>query len=328
MNDAEQSLDRIETPEYWLELMPTLRITDTPFNSNLPAHELSPELQTRLRRQMIEDGYFQLPPILDEDETALLRNSIMQLHQKGIMPIFASVYDEYWQALCRLRGLLTPILGHGYRLVPDFWVWYVEADDKVSGWGPHRDGAQVASNMRNDGTPTLCTAWIALTDVDTANSCIYLLPRKYDAVFQDFVRRKFGQPGIPNPEQIPLPLNRIRALPTQAGSILGWDQNMLHWGSGSSQWASSPRISIGIYYQAKDVQLPCRPFDAARRIHVDYENPDCRLTLEDRLTIIANNMDTYAPNLDKGEAHEPHFGPTFRAFRERWQWSARNTSHR
>jgi len=304
--------------------MPALHTTDTPFENQRISHELSPELQVHLRKQMIEDGYFQLPPILNDEETSLLRNLVMQLHQKGIMPIFSAIYDEFWQTLHRLQGLLAPILGPGYRLMPDFWVWHVEADDKVAGWGPHRDGNQVPTNIRNDGTPTLCTAWITLTDVDTTNSCIYLLPRKYDSVFQDFVRRKFGQPGIPNADQIPLPLNRIRALPARAGSILGWDQNMLHWGSGSSQWASGPRISIGIYYLAADTPLMGRPFDYTHRLYIDYENPACRLTLKDRLTIIANIMDTYANKLEKDEVHEPHYGSTFRAFRERWKMPDHN----
>lgn len=328
MHDAEQSLKHLGSTAFWHELMPVLHITDTPFENQHIGHELSPELQTRLRKQMIDDGYFQLPPILDEEETLLLRNLVLQLHQENIMPIFAAVYDEFWQTLQRLRGLLTPVLGAGYRLVPDFWVWHVEADDNVAGWGPHRDGDQVATNMRSDGTPTLCTAWITLTDVDTTNSCIYLLPRKYDAVFQDFVRRKFGQPGIPNPEQIPLPLNRVRALPARAGSILGWDQNMLHWGSGSSQWAAGPRISVGIYYLAADAPLAGRPFDDTHRIHIEYEDPTCRLTLKDRLTIIANDMDTYANKLERDKVHEPHYGPTFRAFRERWKWPANNGPQR
>lgn len=54
MNDADKTLDRIETSDYWRELMPTLLITGTPFNKNLPPHVLNPELRARLRRRTID----------------------------------------------------------------------------------------------------------------------------------------------------------------------------------------------------------------------------------------------------------------------------------
>lgn len=326
MKTSDLSLEILGRAEFWRQLNPHLHITDQPFIVNETAYELAPETQTRVRQQMIEDGYFLTPPIIKDDETALLCNLALRLHQRGVMPLFAAMYDEFWQTTHRLRKLLTPILGPDYRLIPDFWIWHVAADDNVCGWSPHRDGAFIDGNIRADGTPTLCTAWIALSDVETSNSCIYILPRKYDALFQDFVRKKFGQPGIPNAEQTPLPLSRVRALPAKAGSIIGWDQNLLHWGSGSSQWATGPRISIGVYYQASDAQITGRPFDSSQRIHIDYDNPACRLTLQDRLTILANIMDTYSPKLDKGEVVEPHYGPLFQSFRDKWKWPARYPS--
>lgn len=322
MPNTDLSLSTLESIEFWRRLNPHLHITGQPFRADESKYELNPDQQSRIRCQMIEDGYFLTQPIIKAAETDLLRNLIIGLHERGIMPLFAAVYDEFWQALHRLSRLLLPILGGGYRLVPDFWIWHVAADDSVSGWAPHRDGAFSPTNMRADGTPTLCTAWIALSDVDTGTSCIYVLPRKYDALFQDFARKKFGQPGITDVEQIPLPLNRIRALPARAGSIMGWDQNLLHWGSGSSRWASGPRISMGVYYQAVDTQPTGRPFDGPQRTYIDYENPACRLTLDDRLCILANIMDTYGPKLDRGEVHEPHYGPLFQAFRAKWKRGA------
>lgn len=308
--------------DFWQQLNPDLNITDRPFQKGSTPYELDQDMPAQIRQQMIDEGYFSLPPIVDEREIAVLRDLVINLQNNSIMPIFAAIYDEFWQTLHRLRLVLAPILGADYRLVPDFWIWHVDADASATGWGPHRDGDFVFENIRADGTPTLCTAWIALTDADTTNSTIYVLPRKHDALFQDFVRRKFGQPGIPDAQKIPLPINQIRALPAKAGAMIGWDLNLLHWGSQSSKWASGPRMSIGIYYQAQDTKIVGRPFDAKGREYIDYANEDCPLSFNDRLTIIANNMETYGKHLDDKLVQEKHYNDRFRNFRGQWKRSA------
>ncbi len=40
----------------------------------------------------------------------------------------------------------------------------------------------------------------------------------------------------------------------RAGSILAWNQYLLHWGGSCSKWAQNPRISSGIYFQSADVE--------------------------------------------------------------------------
>ena len=116
---------------------------------------------------------------------------------------------------------------------------------------------------------------------------MYALPRKHDVIFQDFVNRKFGQPGIPNARETPIPLIKLRALPVEAGAMIGWDTNVFHWGSASSKWATEPRISIGVYYQADDaINIP-RTYDDNQRCFVECL-PETELSFENRLTILAN----------------------------------------
>jgi hypothetical protein len=48
-------------------------------------------------------------------------------------------------------------------------------------------------------------------------------------------------------------LQDIRALPAEAGAVLGWNEYALHWGSRSSRWADGPRISLTARFQSRDL---------------------------------------------------------------------------
>lgn len=307
----------IESVEFWKSLYGDSSITEFPF-SKADKYSLDDNSKIRMRNQIIEDGYFQTDTVIAKAEILKLRMIVEALHRHGVMPLFVSVYDEFWGLLYKLREIFSPILLDGYRLVPDFWVWYVGIGEHETGWKPHRDGNLEPGSIRDDGTPRLCTAWIPLTDVTTDNSCMYVLPRKYDAVFQDFIRRRMGLKGVANAMSIPMPLNRIRALPVDAGAILGWDTNLLHWGSGSSKWASDPRISIGVYYEAEDSPPYGVEFDEKGRNYIDYENSNCKLTFENRLTIIANILTAYIGKFDIQGELDPFLTDSVREFHLAW----------
>lgn len=312
------SLQDIENIDFWRSLNPSLTISSTPFSGSSGSEIMCDEgLAGRMRQQVIEDGYFQTPVIIDKDDTSILRDVVLNLHKNNIMPVFASLYDEYWQMLYKLRDFYKSFMLDDYQLVPDFWIWHVAADDNVSGWKPHRDGGMDFSSIRNDGTPTLTTVWIALTDVTTSNSCMYVLPRKHDAIFQDFVQRKFGQPGIPNAREIPVSLPKVRALPIDAGATIGWDTNIFHWGSASSKWADEPRISTGIYYQSADAPNIPPVFDDSDTRFVKCL-PETGLSFENRLTILANILNAYLDKFDVDGERDQHFTDVIRVFQDKW----------
>jgi len=314
------NLTDIENIDFWKSLNPDLNITKTPFQNQNNDCTFDPDLQSRLRKQIIEEGYFQTPVILGEKEISVLSDAVVKLNSQNIMPIFAALYDEFWVLLQSLRNSFTSFLHDDYRLIPDFWIWHIDADDQSAGWKPHRDGSMEFNSIRNDGTPTLCTAWIPLRDVETTNSCMYVLPRKYDAIFQDFVRKRAGLPGIENATKIPIPLTRIRALPVKAGAIVGWDTNLFHWGSGSSKWATGPRISIGVYYEASDSKETGIPYNSDQKRFVDYCKTYSQLSFEDRLVIIANIINNYTHKFDIDGEVEKGFTAVIKSFQEKWRW--------
>src|SRR5207245_1434751 len=45
----------------------------------------------------------------------------------------------------------------------------------------------------------------------------------------------------------------IRAVPAPAGSMLAWNQGVLHWGARASRRASAPRCSASIEFQRADI---------------------------------------------------------------------------
>ena len=119
-------------PEYWLALNPGLSITDdllsrspgTPY----PVENIDAD---RHMCQFHDDGYFSAPDIFSREEATKLANGIVNTTLAGFPATFCLIYDEYWQPLRRLDHLLEPIMGKGYKLLPDFWFYHIRNDDKV-----------------------------------------------------------------------------------------------------------------------------------------------------------------------------------------------------
>lgn len=263
---------RARSAEFWRGLCPQLTISSEPFAAPASPLSMSGAISTRLVNQIVEDGYFQTGPLFPSDDMRRLAAGVSAVVDKGYLPLFATVYDELWKLLASLEGVLNPILGKSFRVVPDFWLWHIAAGDRHSGWAPHRD-EQYPNTLRRDGRPTLLTIWIPFTAATPLNSCIYVLPMHLDPNY----------PGNVQAQTIDL-LQDARALPAEAGSVLGWNQYVLHWGSRSSRWADQPRISWGIYFQSGDVPL----FDPLAR---KLRGP---LTFEERLCFIGTAIARYA----------------------------------
>jgi hypothetical protein len=137
-------------------------------------------------------------------------------------------------------------LGADYKMLPDFWAWHVDPRKAESGWGPHVDRLR-HNPLAPDGTPLSLTCWIPLSNADPLNSCMYVVP----AFLDPFYRRHMERQANPRPET-------IRALPAKPGDYLIWNQAVLHWGSPSSEFAESPRMSMAIEFQRGDIS----PFNA------------------------------------------------------------------
>jgi hypothetical protein len=189
------------------------------------------------------EGYVNVPGVLPEAVWSPLRDCVASLDQHEIPLAFAFVYDEFWFAFQGLAKFLEKVLGSGYRALPDFWVWYVRPTEGAAGWGPHRD--RVQSTLDRDNSPHTLTVWLPFSEATPLNGCIYVVPAHLD---ERFSRRKWdgeGNIAVKDPQN-------IRALPATPGSLLAWNQGVLHWGGRASRLAKAPRASAAFEFQRGD----------------------------------------------------------------------------
>ena len=227
-----------ENIAFWRGLCPDLSIEDParppPFSVGDTA---------TLMEQLRFEGYVNAPGVLPEKLVLAMRSCIALLHERGIPLAFAFVYDEAWRVFQGLSTFIEAALGPGYRALPDFWVWHVLATEGAAGWGPHRDRVQPTLDRNN--APHSLTVWVPFTDATPLNGCIYMLPAHLDDRFQ---QRSWDGEGN---NHVLAPQN-IRALPATAGSMLAWNQAVLHWGGRASRLATSPRSSAAFEFQRGD----------------------------------------------------------------------------
>ena len=273
VSDLRAHLAQIETPDLWRRLNPHLTISDAPFAGRKVDYEFSTRDLERARLQICEDGYLQTGPGVSAEDCRALSTGLERIIEARYHPMFLAVYDEYWRLMQRIAPVLTPILGEHYRVLGDFWIWCISQQTATAGWRPHRDHQfRRRPTLREDRTPLIVTVWIPFTDATPLNGCMYLLPLVSD-------------PNVP--ERLTSfdvsSLQDIRALPAQAGSVLAWNQYVMHWGGASSKWADHPRMSTGIYVQTGDV-----PLFTEKPVDFDRELPFTR-----RLALISSNLLLY-----------------------------------
>jgi hypothetical protein len=227
-----------EDVEFWRALRPALSVES---GSPAPAFDLG-DVQALMRTLRFE-GYVNAPGVVPPDVYAPLRECVECMHERRIPLPFAFVYDEFWQAFQGVSTFIEAALGPGYKALPDFWVWCVPASEGGLGWGPHRD--RVTPTLDRDNSPHSLTVWLPLSDATPLNGCIYVLPAHLDPRFK---RRVWDGEGNTSVDKI----QDIRALPASAGSLLAWNQGLLHWGGRASRQATGPRVSMAFEFQRKD----------------------------------------------------------------------------
>ena len=228
----------VESRQFWHDLCPHMSIS-----GGSGATQASVGDTGLLMSDLKREGYIQVADAFPERCTAPIRDAVTTLSRHGIPLPFAFVYDELWLAFQGLSTFLTTVLGEDYRALPDFWVWYVPPNENASGWGPHRD--RVRPTLDPDNSPHTLTVWLPFTDATPLNGCMYVLPAHHDP---RFVERRWDGEGnnvVHNPQD-------IRALPATAGSLLAWNQAVLHWGSRGSRLGTAARISAAFEFQRGD----------------------------------------------------------------------------
>jgi hypothetical protein len=235
---TELNADSAEDIDFWRSLEPTLAIEG---RSAAPRFDVG-DVDALMRNLRVE-GYVNVPGVVPKTTYVPLRECVARFHERRIPLAFTFVYDEMWRAFQGVSAFIAAALGPGYRALPDFWVWHVEANDAGKGWAPHRD--RVQPTVDRDNSPHTLTVWLPFTEATPLNGCIYVLPAHLDP---RFTRRRWD--GDDN-TIVHEPQN-VRALPAPAGSLLAWNQGVLHWGGRSSRLAKGPRTSAAFEFQRGD----------------------------------------------------------------------------
>jgi hypothetical protein len=222
----------IKDINFWKKLCPTLSI----------GKKESWVTPTEVVTQNINDaintnGYFHVPFDSWDLPIAEMAECISKLKAIGMPPVWCFIYDEFWLLTTRIHSYIKSVLGDRYYKLPEIWAWHIDPAKKERGWNIHRDRGP--ETLYKDGSPKSISIWIPLTDTDTENGCIYVLPIKDDI---DYYNPEYS-------EELHAP-NKVIALPAKAGDILGWTQQLLHWGGETINTNVNPRISISVEFVA------------------------------------------------------------------------------
>jgi hypothetical protein len=137
----------------------------------------------------------------------------------------------------------------------------------AAGFQPHRDRApdEPRGSFRDPAKahgPKYSTMWVALTNATPNNSCLYVVPRRFDSGYAagDPVRPatdKGGCPKMDSPLQAVYEsgggggrgMRAVRAVPVNAGGLVSISHRIIHWGSEGSPWnEDGPRIAMAMTF--------------------------------------------------------------------------------
>jgi hypothetical protein len=272
---------RPDNIEHWRALCPALHVEA---DLDKPAYAIG-DMDELLADLRIE-GYVNVPGVLPESVFEPLRDCLSTLQQVHIPLAFSFVYDEMWLAFQGVARFVSAALGESYRALPDFWAWHVPATDQGAGWGPHRD--KPLPTLDPDNSPHSLTVWLPFSDATPLNGCMHVLPAHRD---ERFGRRDWGGPDnnrVVDPQS-------IRALPAPAGSMLAWNQAVLHWGGRASRLAKAPRASAAFEFQRGDKPAFNQPLLDPQRMPTFTE----RLGLIGKQVLQYRHMYPAAPDVER-----------------------------
>jgi len=198
---AQQRIAAALDVNYWTSLAPGLRITDHLTHSNKSDRDFSVE-----SAKLTRDGYCRIRQAIDRDSLALVNTALDVVIAAKWPPVFAIVYDAVWNVVRSASTVqfARQLLGPDCRQIPKVWPHIVRPGPGASGYPPHVESQQPEGKV---------TAWIALTDVTVDDACMYVVSRA----------------ASPADDATQM-LQDVTALPVDAGDMLVWSFDVLHWG--------------------------------------------------------------------------------------------------
>lgn len=215
-----------------------------------------------------EDGYFAYPSWFDPKNILRLKTCFLQLESAGIHPVFAFVFDEFWDLLLQMDPIFSEIWDE-YELMPNVWSWLVRNDTQTA-FPPHRDMVRHVEIVDEEHLDYL-TVWIPLSDLNHLSSCMCLIPASLDPNYESETQNATVED-----------LQTIRCLQGPAGSVFCWSTQLVHWGTRQSRWGE-PRLSVGFFVKNAEAGA------------LDDQSLDLsgKLSLQDRLRIIGRQILDY-----------------------------------
>ncbi|MGB7355640.1 MAG: phytanoyl-CoA dioxygenase family protein [Acidobacteriaceae bacterium] len=274
--DVEALCEKASSPKYWIRLNPHLGISsnsEVDWDSHASVGEKQFSEAVHSYRTL---GFLALPALLSVSQIERMQTAVDNLRAADWPAVFSFVYDDFWLLgrATQLSTLLKEILHPQYRLLSRIWTHYVPNAVGNGGWVPHLD------HIHDAGHTT--SVWIPLTHATLRNGCMYLVKRSAGT---EAVCRAFPNASQFSKEQVTALLKNCRALPADPGSVLCWDDKILHWGA-QVEASETPRVSIALeftvpdFVRAGDHELLLDPFSGLP-------------SLETRLRLICNAVWTY-----------------------------------
>lgn len=213
-------------------------------------------------------GHAAVPGIVAPERAAAMARAIDALWDAGLPPLFAYVYDAFWEPLDALAAPMGASLGP-HEALADVWAWRVPAEPGRAGWSAHRGLDRLERG--EGGRPVTLNVWIPLGDVGPDDGCMWVVPLDQDPDYPDNLSGRAGAP-------------RAIPLPAAAGTALAWDANALHWGGPMTERARGPRRSFSYTLRA----LGAPRVAAALPARLDHQA---------RLDLVADMIGVYEPTL-------------------------------
>jgi hypothetical protein len=273
-------LETCQSQEFWLRLCPQLSISTQALklkNSQTTLSKLNTEQWSVCKTTIAEDGYFVFDEWFDADKIDELSLCFEQLSQNGIHPVFAFVFDQFWELLLAMQPMYSDLLGD-YDCLPAVWSWYVRPETQTA-FPPHRDQVREVF-IEDEDHLDYVTIWIPLTDLNHLSSSMCVLPASLDPDYEDCT----PQIRVEN-------MQDVRSLQGKRGSVFCWTTQLAHWGTKQSQHGL-PRMSVGFYLKRSAAES----MDDGPPIN--FEMP---LPLAERLAIIGQQIIDYSRTADEVE---------------------------
>jgi len=217
------------------------------------------------QQSLKEKGYFKAEPTQWDVDHSKVVATIHNLMNNGWPAVFIYMFDEPWQLLERAWDVYEQALGAAAILEPTVYCWCLKpalggANRKSASQNfgmPHRDYRWSESCLEN-GSPKLLTVWMPLTEANTHNGTINVLPKEYDQHFDandswEHMRGALAGEGSVI-QELRFPVQGATPIPCKPGDCLGWMGNLIHWGSRCSTHVERPRANLGCTFRRKDVE--------------------------------------------------------------------------